>query len=96
MQAHDRKRLTAGDFDRKAWGELWDRLPERARRRTVEFVLQKLHAIESGGRWSMSWHYVSSEEREASGEPTFEDDQPGDVITFKGSLQIGNRSPSDV
>jgi len=96
MHAQDRKRLKSGSFDREAWGELWDSLPERVRRSTVELVLQKLHAIESGGRWSMSWHYVSSEEREASGAPILEDDQPGDVITFKGSLQIGNRSLSDV
>jgi hypothetical protein len=43
----------------------------------------------------MSWHYKSSEEREESGEPVLEDDQLGDVITFTGSLQIGNRPSSE-
>ena len=90
MNAEDRKRLKSGGFDREAWAELWDRLPERARRSTVEFVLQKLHAIESGGRWSMSWHYETVEQREESKAPIVEDDEPGDVITFKGSLQVGN------
>ena len=94
MHPQDRKRVKSGGFDREAWAALWDRLPERARCSTVEIVLHKLHAIESGGRWSMSWHYQSSEEREESGAPIFEDDQPGDVITFKGSLQIGNQPSS--
>lgn len=57
----------------------------------MEFVLQKLHAIESGGRFSMSWHYDTNAEHEESGGPVFEDDQPDDIITFDGSLQIGNR-----
>jgi hypothetical protein len=56
----------------------------------AEFVLQKLHALESSGRWSIAWHYETNEEREESGAPIFEFDQPGDVITFKGSLQIGS------
>lgn len=84
MNAEDRRRLSAGEFDREAWAGLWDRLPQRARRSTLEFVLHKLHAFESGGQWSMSWHYESSEQREESGGPIFKDDQPGDVITFKG------------
>lgn len=96
MNAEDRKRLKSGGFDREAWAALWDRLPERLRRSTVEFVLQKLHAVESGGRWSFSWHYETSEQREESGAPIFEDDQPGDVITCKGSLQIGNEPSSQV
>jgi hypothetical protein len=89
MNAEDRARLKAANFDREAWATLWDRLPERARRSTLEFVLHKLHAIESSGRFSMSWHYETNEEREESGSPIFDDDQPGDIITFKGSLQIG-------
>ena len=96
MSAEDRKRLKSGGFDREAWAALWDRLPERMRRSTLEFVLQKLHAVESGGRWSFSWHYETSEQREESGAPVFEDDQPGDVITCKGSLQIGNQRSSQV
>jgi hypothetical protein len=91
MNAADRNLLKSGDFDRETWTALWDRLPERARRSTLEFVLQKLHAMESSGRWSMSWHCETSAGREESGAPIFENDQPGDVITFKGSLQIGNR-----
>lgn len=90
MQAEDRIRLKSGTFDREAWVALWDRLPERMRRSAAEFVLQKLHATESRGRWSFSWHYETNEEREESGAPIFEFDQAGDVITFKGSLQIGS------
>jgi hypothetical protein len=90
MNAVDRKRLESGGFDREAWAALWDRLPERMRRGTAEFVLQKLHAVESGGRWSMSWCYETRENREESDSP-IEEDQSGDVITFKGSLQVGNR-----
>ncbi len=89
MKAEDKIRLKSGTFDREAWAGLWDRLPERSRRSAAQFVLEKLHALESGGRWSNSWHYETSEEREESGAPIFEFDQPGDVITFKGSLQIG-------
>lgn len=92
MKAEDRIRLKSGTFDREAWAVLWDRLPERARRAAAEFVLQKLHALESSGRWSISWHYETNEEREESGAPIFEYDQPGDVISFKGSLQIGSKS----
>lgn len=66
MNAKDRKRLNTGEFDKEAWAELWDRLPQRARRSTLEFILHKLHAIESGGQWSMSWYYESSEMREES------------------------------
>ncbi len=94
MKAEDRIRLKSGTFDREAWAGLWDRLPEQARRGAAEFVLQKLHAFESSGRWSISWHYETNEEREESGAPTFEYDQRGDVITFKGLLQIGNVSES--
>jgi hypothetical protein len=90
MKAEDRLRLRSGSFDREAWAQLWDRLPERARRGAAEFVLQKLHALESSGQWSISWHYETNEEREESGAPIFEFDQPNDVITFKGSLRIGN------
>jgi hypothetical protein len=61
------------------------------RRSTLEFVLQKLHAVESNGRFSMAWAFETSEKREESGEPIYEDDQPGDVITFKGVVQIGYR-----
>ena len=96
MNAEDRKQLKSGGFDRDAWAALWDRLPERTRRSTVEFVLHKLHAIESGGRWSMSWSYETNEQREEPVAPNSEDDQPGDVITFKGSLQVGNRPPRTV
>lgn len=65
-------------------------MPERARKSTVQFVLQKLHVLESGGLWSMSWHYQTNEEREESDGPVLEDEQPGDVVTFKGSLTIGD------
>ncbi len=62
------------------------------RHSTAEFVLQKLHAIESNGQFSMQWTYETAEEREASSSPIFENEQPGDVVRFHGSLQIGNRS----
>lgn len=93
MNAVDRNRLKSGGFDREGWAELWDRLPERMRFSTLQFVLQELHAIESSGQFSMTWEYKTSQERELSGAPLFEDDQPGDVITFKGALHIGNRQP---
>ena len=83
MHADDRKRLTARDFDRKSWTVLWDCLPDFARRNGIEFVLQKLHVLEASGRWSMSWNYETNEQREE----VFEGDQPGDAITFNGSLQ---------
>jgi len=89
MKAEDRIRLKSGTFDREAWAALWDRLPDQMRRGAAEFVLQKLHALESSGRWSFAWHYETNEDREESGAPIFEFDQAGDVITFKGSLQIG-------
>jgi hypothetical protein len=82
MKAEDRLSLSDGTFDRDAWAALWDRLPERMRRGAAEFVLQKLHALESGGDWRIAWHYESTEHREESDAPTFEFDQPGDVITF--------------
>lgn len=91
MKAEDKEFLKSGQFDQEAWTALWGRLPERTRRSTAEFVLQKLHAIESGGRFSMTWTYETSEEREESGGPIYENDQPGDVISFRGSLQIGGR-----
>lgn len=88
MKREDRIQLENG-FKREDWIALWDRLPERARKSTVLFVLQKLHAIESQGNWSASWHYVTNEEREESDGPMFDDDQPGDIITFKGSMTVG-------
>jgi hypothetical protein len=90
MKAEDKLSLSDGTLDRDAWAALWNRLPERMRRGAAEFVLQKLHALESGGDWRIAWHYESTEHREESDAPTFEFDQPGDVITFKGSLQIGS------
>jgi len=92
MKAEDKELLESGRFDRVAWAALWDRLPDRMRRSTAEFVLQKLHAIESNGQFSMQWTYETSEEREASGGTIFEHDQPGDVVSFHGSLQIGSQS----
>jgi hypothetical protein len=89
MKAEDSIRFKSDAFDREAWAELWDRLPERGRRGAVRFVLQQLHALESGGNWQITWHYDTNVEREDSGAPIFAYDQPGDVITFKGSLRIG-------
>lgn len=92
MKAEDRIRLESGTFDREAWAELWDRLPDRSRRGAAKFVLHQLHAIESSGQWRISWHYETNEVRENSGAPIFEFDQAFDVISFKGSLQIGAAS----
>jgi hypothetical protein len=101
MKAEDRIHLKSGSFDREAWAALWDRLPtDRLRQNTAEFVLHKLHAIESGGHWKMTWIYVTSTEREDAAEllPSSNDppsphvDQPDDVITFNGSLTIGHTS----
>ncbi len=68
---------------------MWDRLPERMRRRTAEIILQKLHAIESGGQWSFQMLCETADAREKAGGPEFDEDQPGDIITFSGSLRIG-------
>jgi hypothetical protein len=96
MLAEDKIRLKSGTIDREAWAGLWDRLPERARRGAVEFVLEQLHAWESSGQWSIAWHYKTNEERGESGAPTFEFDQPGDIITFEGSLRVGNAGETTV
>jgi hypothetical protein len=88
MKPHDAILLRSGTFDRDDWASLWDRLPERARRSAAQVILQELHAIESGGRWKITWEYESNIRRE-SDDPVFEFDQPGDVITFEGSVHIG-------
>jgi hypothetical protein len=54
MKAEDRAnlaRVKSGEFDREEWAELWDRLPVRMRRSIVEYILQALHAFDSGGRF---------------------------------------------
>jgi hypothetical protein len=91
LKPEDRVLLKSGKFDREAWAALSDRLPESMRRKTVEFVLHKLHAIESGGRSSTMFTYETSAERAESGAPIYEDDQPGDVVTFQATFQFGNR-----
>jgi hypothetical protein len=90
MTAEDQACLKRREFDREAWAELWDSLPERLRRSALTFVLNELHAIESGGTFSVAWHYETSEQREESGAPIYDTDQPGDVVTFKGRIQYGS------
>ncbi|MDB5386190.1 MAG: hypothetical protein JWM11_1836 [Planctomycetaceae bacterium] len=91
MKADDQARLESGEFSHEDWNALWDRIPEKMRKGTVEFVLHKLHAIESSGRYQIRWEYVTSTEREETGAPIFDHDQPGDVITFGGLVQFGYR-----
>jgi ABC-type transporter Mla MlaB component len=92
MTAEERALVKDGDFDREAWVALWDRLPERvARKAAVTFVLQQLHAIETGGRFSIQWSYETAAKREESDGTVYDGDQPGDLITFKGTVQIGER-----
>jgi hypothetical protein len=105
MHANDYKRLDDRDFDRKSWMALWDRLPDFARKNAIKFVLQQLHALESSGRWRISWDYETNQQREDASQGAhsddaitfeFHSDQPDDVITFKGSLQIGNKPTTPV
>ena len=89
MKPEDRALLNSGRFDREAWTAMWDRLPARMRRSTASIVLQKLHAIESGGEWSFRMLNESADARSGAGGLEFDEDQPGDVIIFSGSLRIG-------
>lgn len=89
MKAEDKIRLDSASFDRESWAALWDRLPERLRKSTLQFVLERLHANESGGNWRMTWTYETGAKQEDSGAPIFEFTQFADVITFKGSMQVG-------
>jgi hypothetical protein len=91
MKREDRAQLETEGFDRDSWAALWDRLPEKMRRRTIEFVLHKLHAIESGGRFSTVFSYETAAAREDSDGPIYHDDQPGDVITFQATFQFGTK-----
>jgi hypothetical protein len=91
LKPEDHAHLKSGKFDREAWAELWDRLPEKARSSVLQFVLHELHAIESGGMFSIRWNFETSEQREETGAQVYENDQPGDVITFCGRVRIGYR-----
>ncbi len=88
----DLARVKSGEFIREEWADLWDRVPAKMRRGIVEYVLQALHAFETGGRFRIRWTYETNAQRKNDGSNTtvVDEDQPGDVISFFGSLQIGS------
>jgi len=87
MRAKDRARIRV--FTREEWVELWNRIPENGRRNILSFIFHELYALETGGAFGVQWHYETSEHREETDGPIFDEDQPGDSITFKGHLSIG-------
>jgi hypothetical protein len=88
MKPEDRSLLESGKFDRDAWAALWDRLPERMRKKTAEFVLHKLHAVESGGQFSTRFSYQRGSEPPDPRSRIYQD-KPGDVVTCEARFEFG-------